>query len=187
MSATEGGYMSRPRPTLLKGLPALAVRSAALASALTSALTAVHRRRFPIAPSPVMTSTTTAAPALKQRICAGNIWVIGRERIPHGYALVPAVWSRHPPLVWSRFVSELLSAQIRPEQCRRRGVSVAKHRHILRALRPPGGQGVENDDAQDDRGQRPERVCAVAGEAELGEDVQRYDNDGEPACPSLCG
>ena len=35
---TEGGYVSRPRPTSLKGLPARVVSSAAVASTLTAAL-----------------------------------------------------------------------------------------------------------------------------------------------------
>ena len=64
--------------------------------------------------------------------------------------------------------------------------SVAKHVHVLRTFCPTCRQRIKDDDVQQDRGQRPERVCAIPGEAELGEDVQGHDKDREPACPRLC-
>ena len=41
--------------------------------------------------------------------------------------------------------------------------------------------------AQGYRRQRPERGLSVADEAELGDEVQGYDHDREPACPPLPG
>src|SRR3954452_9231846 len=58
---------------------------------------------------------------------------------------------------------------------------------VRRALAPARGQRVEDDHAQRQCRETPQRVLAVAEEAELGDEVQAHEQDREPPCPPLSG
>src|SRR6188474_3386369 len=54
---------------------------------------------------------------------------------------------------------------------------------LRRAFAPTRGQRVEDHEAQCNHSQRPERILAVAEEAELADHVYADDHDREPARP----
>src|SRR3954454_2722432 len=59
--------------------------------------------------------------------------------------------------------------------------------HFRSAFAPARSQRIEHDHAQGQRGERPERVLAVAQEAQLGDEVQGDNHDRGPPCRFLPG